>query len=95
MIFFIAVGVAYIPVALWMARTTHHSKIPYVVTIIGSSALIVFYIATRTINLPNIGLQPDIGSTDIACKVLQGAIIAGSLIVLRRSTRLQIPLTKL
>ena len=66
-----------------MARTTHHSKVPYVVAIIGSAALIVFYIATRTINLPNIGLQSDVGSTDIACKVLQGAISAGSLIILK------------
>ena len=83
MIFYIAVGIAYIPVALWTTRTTHHSKLPYIVAIIGSAALIVFYVATRVIALPNIGLQTDVGSIDITCKLLQGAILAGSLTILR------------
>jgi len=69
MIFYIAVGIAYIPVALWTTRTTHHSKLPYIVAIIGSAALIVFYVATRVIALPNIGLQTDVGSIDITCKL--------------------------
>jgi hypothetical protein len=63
-------------------RKHHYSKVPYIIAIIGSAALIVFYIATRTIDLPTIGLQTDIGSIDIAAKVLQGAIIVGSLVVL-------------
>lgn len=87
MIFFIIVGIAYIPVALWTASNRHHSKIPYIVAIIGSAALIVFYVATRTIALPNIGLQTNVGSIDIASKVLQGATIAASLIVLRMTRR--------
>ncbi len=87
MVFFVVVGVAHIPVALWIARTRHYSKLPYIVAITGSAALIVFYIATRAIALPNIGLQTDVGSIDITCKLLQGAIIAGSLILLRMSTR--------
>ena len=86
MIFFLMVGVAHIPVALWIARTRHYSKLPYIVAIIGSAALIVFYIATRAIALPNIGLQTDVGSIDITCKLLQGAIIAGSLTILRMRT---------
>ena len=86
MIFFIIVGIAYIPVALWMlVKRKHYSKPPYIVAIIGSAALIIFYIATRTVNLPTIGLQTDVGSIDIAAKVLQSAVIAGSLVVIRRS----------
>jgi hypothetical protein len=89
MIFFMIVGIAYIPVGFWMAkRKNHYSKAPYIVAIIGSAALIVFYIATRTINLPTIGLQTDVGSIDIAAKVLQSAIIAGSLVVLGLSKKL-------
>jgi hypothetical protein len=89
MIFFMIVGIAYIPVGFWMAkRKNHYSKAPYIVAIIGSAALIVFYIATRTINLPTIGLQTDVGSIDIAAKVLQSAIIAGSLFVLGLSKKL-------
>jgi hypothetical protein len=87
MIFFIIVGVAYIPVALWTVSNRRHSKLPYVVAVIGSAALIVFYVATRTIALPDIGLQTNVGSIDIASKVLQSSIIACSLIVLRMTRR--------
>ncbi len=59
MIFFMIVGVAYIRVGFWIVKRKHHSKVPYIVAIIGSAALIVFYIATRTVSIPTIGLQTD------------------------------------
>ena len=52
------------------------------------AALIVFYIATRMVSLPIIGLQTDIGTIDTVSKVLQGAIIVGSLFVLRLPKRI-------
>jgi hypothetical protein len=82
MIFFMIIGVAYISVGFWIVKRKDHSKVPYIVAIIGSAALIVFYIATRTVSIPTIGLQTDVGSIDIAVKVLQSAIIVGSLFVL-------------
>jgi hypothetical protein len=95
MIFFMIVGIAYIPVGFWIVMRKHHSKIPYIVAIIGSAALIGFYIATRTISHPTIGLQTDVGSIDIAAKVLQGAIIAGSLFILRTTKRFATTTTQL
>ncbi|HYA84501.1 MAG TPA: hypothetical protein VEH06_13805 [Candidatus Bathyarchaeia archaeon] len=71
-----------------MLKRKYHSKIPYIVAIVGSAALIVFYIVTRTVSLPTIGLQADIGTIDTVSKVLQGSIIVGSLLVLRLSKRL-------
>lgn len=88
LIFFTIVGIAYILVGFWMIRRKYHSKIPYIVAIAGSAVLIVFYIATRTVNLPTIGLQTDIGTIDTISKVLQGSIIVGSLFILRLSERL-------
>jgi hypothetical protein len=82
MIFFMIVGIAYILVGFWIVKRKHHSKVPYIVAILGSAALIVLYIATRTVSIPTIGLQTDIGSIDMAAKVLQSAIIVGSLFVL-------------
>jgi len=82
MIFLIIVGVAYIPIGFWIVKRKHHSKVPYILAIIGSAALIVFYIATRIVSIPTIGLQTDVGSIDIAVKVLQSAIIVGSLFAL-------------
>jgi hypothetical protein len=88
LIFFTIVGIAYILVGFWMLKRKYHSKIPYIVAITGSAALIVFYIVTRTVNLPTIGLQTDIGIIDKVSKILQGAIIVGSLFVLRLSKRI-------
>jgi len=56
MIFFTIVGIAYILVGFWMIKRKYHSKTPYIIVITGSAALIVFYIATRTV-----GLQTEIG----------------------------------
>jgi hypothetical protein len=88
LIFFTIVGIAYILVGFWMLKRKYHSKIPYIVAITGSAALIVFYIVTRTVNLPTIGLQTDIGIIDTVSKILQAAIIVGSLFVLRLSKRI-------
>ena len=82
MIFFMIVGVAYIPVGFWIVKRKYQSKVPYILAIIGSAALIVFYIATRIVSIPTIGLQTDVGSIDIAVKVLQSSIIVGSLFAL-------------
>ena len=90
MIFFMIVGIAYITVGVWIVKRKDHSKLPYIVAIIGSAALIVFYIATRAVSIPSIGLQTDIGSIDIVAKVLQSTIIVGSLLVLGLSKRFAI-----
>ncbi len=82
MIFFMIVGVAYIPVGFWIVKRKYQSKVPYILAITGSATLIVFYIATRIVSIPTVGLQTDVGSIDIAVKVLQSAIIVGSLFAL-------------
>ncbi len=56
-----------------MLENKYYSKIPYIIAIIGSIALIAFYISTRTMNIPSIGVQDDIGTTDILSKVMQGS----------------------
>jgi hypothetical protein len=84
MIFFIIVGIAYIPVAIWMLNAKYGNIIPYSIAITGSAALIVFYILTRTINIPSIGLQTDVGAIDITTKILQGAIIFMSMYIIKR-----------
>jgi hypothetical protein len=76
MSFFLMVGIAYIPIAIWMLKVKHNNKIPYIVAIIGSAALIIFYMLTRTINIPSVGLQSDVGIIDIIAKVMQGLIIS-------------------
>jgi hypothetical protein len=86
MIFFIVVGIAYIAAGIWMVENKYYSKIPYVIAAIGSVALIVFYITTRTINVPSIGIQDDVGTIDVLAKVLQAAIAGISIYIVRTST---------
>jgi hypothetical protein len=75
-------GAAYIPVGLWILKSKQKNKTPYVIAIVGSLSLILLYVASRTISLPIVGIQDDVGSIDILSKVLQGGIIAGSAYVL-------------
>jgi hypothetical protein len=86
MIFFIVVGIAYIAAGIWMVENKYYSKIPYVIAAMGSVALIVFYITTRTINVPSIGIQDDVGTIDVLAKVLQAAIAGISIYIVRTST---------
>jgi hypothetical protein len=48
-----------------------------------SVALIGLYIVSRTVTLPVVGIQGDVGLIDILAKVSQGAIIVVSLLLLR------------
>jgi hypothetical protein len=84
-VFFLIVSIAYIPVGIWMLKKTHSQR-PHIIALIGSLSLIIFYIVSRTINLPVVGIQTDVGAIDISTKVLQGGIIAGTsyLITTRR-----------
>ena len=87
-IFFAVAGIAYVPAGLWMVKNKPSRRAPYIISIAGSLALIALYVASRTISLPIVGLQEDVGLLDISSKVLQGGIIAGSsyILVSNRST---------
>ena len=86
MIFFIVVGIAYVAAGIWMMENKYYSKIPYVIAAIGSVALIAFYISTRTVNIPSIGIQDDVGTIDILSKVLQAAIVGISIYIVKSSS---------
>ena len=80
--FFAAVGGAYIPVGLWIIVGKHASKTPYYLAIVGSSALIILYVLSRTVDIPIVGQQDDIGFVDLLSKALQVGIIGFSLYVI-------------
>jgi hypothetical protein len=73
-VFFSAVGIAYFPVGIWMVLKKQATK-PYIIAMIGSAGLIAFYAATRMVSIPFIGIQDDVGTIDIASKILQGSIV--------------------
>jgi hypothetical protein len=83
---FVVSGCAYMAVGLWMARSKGN-RIPYMIAIVGSLALIGLYILSRTVSLPIVGLQEDVGTIDILSKVLQIGIVAGSVYLLKQNNR--------
>jgi len=96
MIFFIIVGLGYTAVGIYTLENRYHNKIPYFMAIIGSLALILFYILTRTINIPSIGIQDDVGVTDILTKTMQAAIVVLSsyilVLLIKRKSQPAVPI---
>jgi hypothetical protein len=70
-----------------MLKGKYNNKIPYTLALIGSGTLIIFYVLTRTINIPSIGLQTDIGTIDIVMKVLQGVVIFLSVYIMKSAKK--------
>lgn len=87
-IFFLVVSVAYIPVGMWMLKKIHSEK-PHIIALVGSLSLVVFYVISRTVDLPLVGIQSDVGIIDITAKVLQGGIVAGTSFLIITRKRLE------
>jgi predicted cobalt transporter CbtA len=73
--FFTMVGLGYAGVGIWVLKDKGKTNTPYIIAIGGSIAMIGLYVASRTIDLPVVGLQDDVGTIDILSKVLQVGII--------------------
>lgn len=78
-----------------MLRNRLHSRGPYVISILVSMFLVLLYVASRTINLPVVGIQEDVGIVDIITKIIQVGIIAISVRLVQDLKKEQIlPATK-
>ncbi len=84
-IFFLFVGIVYVLVGMCMLANRHGTKL-YLTALVGSVSLVVFYAISRTVDLPVVGMQSDIGVIDITVKILQSGIVAGCLylVVIKR-----------
>jgi hypothetical protein len=90
--FFAITGLASIGVAVWISITSRKrimiQHTAYIVAAAGSAFLILFYIVSRTVNLPIVGIQTDIGSIDIITKVLQGIVVGLSVYTVSTSHKM-------
>ena len=73
--FFTVAGLGYAGIGIWMFRDKGKTNTPYLIAVIGSIALIGIYVASRTVDLPIVGIQEDVGALDILTKVLQLGIV--------------------
>jgi len=91
---FTTAAITYLPLGIWMIKNRFHSRAPYVIASLISMALIGLYVASRTINLPVVGIQDDVGLIDILSKVTQGSIIVLSVLLLKNWNKEKITVTK-
>jgi len=91
---FTTAAITYLPLGIWMVKNRLHSRAPYVIASLLSLALIGLYIASRTIALPVVGIQDDVGLIDVLSKVTQGSIIVVSLLLLRNWNREKIKVSQ-
>jgi hypothetical protein len=74
---FLTAGISYVLIGLWILMEKKSSKVPYIISMIGSILLIGLYIASHTVGLPLIGLE-HVGFLDLLVASLQGGIVVGS-----------------
>lgn len=80
---FATAAISYLPLGIWMIKNRLHSKAPYVIASLISFALIGLYVVSRTMSLPVVGIQEDVGVIDIISKITQGSIIVLSVMLIR------------
>ncbi len=80
---FATAAISYLPLGIWMLKNKLHSRAPYVIASLISFALIGLYVVSRTITLPVVGIQEDVGVIDILSKITQGSIIVLSVLLIR------------
>jgi len=77
---FVISGLIYFGIIIWLVKTKFIKKSPYVAAIVVSVALIITYIASRTVGVPIVGVEYYVGKLDVILKILQVAVIALSLV---------------
>jgi hypothetical protein len=80
---FATAAIVYLPLGIWMIKNNLHSRAPYVIASLVSIALIGLYVSSRTVSLPLVGIQEDVGIVDILAKITQGSIVVISLLLLQ------------
>lgn len=92
--FFATSGIVFLPLGGWMLKNRLHSRAPYVISMIVALSLIIFYVASRLVQLPVVGIQDDVGPIDILSKVIQGGIFVISVLLLPYLKREQTSILK-
>ena len=84
---FVTSGLIYFGIILWLIKTRFIKKSPYIGAIVVSVALIVTYIASRTVGVPIVGVEYYVGKLDMISKILQIVVIALSIATMYRIKR--------
>ena len=77
---FITSGLIYLGLVLWLIKTRFIQNSPYIAAIIVSAALIITYVASRTVGVPIVGVEYYVGKLDMISKILQVIVILFSFV---------------
>ena len=84
---FVISGLIYFAFILWLIKTRFIKKSPYIAAIVVSVALIVTYIASRTVGVPIVGVEYYVGKLDMISKIMQILVIGLSIVIIHRIRR--------
>ena len=84
---FVISGLIYFGIILWLIKTKFIKKSPYIAAIVVSVALILTYIASRTVGVPIVGVEYYVGKLDVISKIFQVVVITLSFVGLYKIQR--------
>jgi hypothetical protein len=74
-VLFVGSGIVYLGLFAWVLKAGGRKRLPYIASIAVSVALIITYIASRTVGVPIVGVEYYVGRLDVISKVIQVIVI--------------------
>ena len=84
---FVISGLIYFGIIIWLIKTRFIKKSPYLAATVVSVALILTYIASRTVGVPIVGVEYYVGKLDMISKFMQIMVITLSIAIMYRIRR--------
>ena len=84
---FVISGLIYFGIIVWLIKTRFIKKSPYLAATVVSVALILTYIASRTVGVPIVGIEYYVGKLDMISKFMQIVVITLSIAIMYRIRR--------
>ena len=72
---FVGSGIVYLGLFAWVLKAGERKRLPYVASIAVAVALIITYVASRTVGVPIVGVEYYVGRLDVISKALQVIVI--------------------
>jgi hypothetical protein len=72
---FVGSGIVYLGLSAWVLKAGGRKRLPYIASIAVAVALIITYIASRTVGVPIVGVEYYVGRLDVISKALQVTVI--------------------
>jgi hypothetical protein len=74
-VLFVGSGIVYLGLFVWVLKAGRRKRLPYIASIAVAVALIMTYIASRTVGVPIVGVEYYVGRLDVISKALQVIVI--------------------